>query len=58
MTMDFKLPLKGGLPRNVEVGDQVFFEFYMDADDMPQLTSLSPRAPEPKPPASSTRSKP
>jgi Cu(I)/Ag(I) efflux system membrane fusion protein len=47
MTMDFKVPLKGGLPRNLEVGDQVSFEFYMDADGMPQLTSLSPMAPEP-----------
>ena len=48
MTMDFKVPLKGGLPRHLEVGDQVSFEFYMDADGMPQLTRLSPMAPEPK----------
>ena len=48
MTMDFKVPLKGGLPRNLEVGDQVSFEFYMDADGMPQLTGLSPVAPEPR----------
>lgn len=47
MTMDFKVPLKGGLPRNLEVGDRVSFAFYMDADGMPQLTSLSPMAPEP-----------
>jgi Cu(I)/Ag(I) efflux system membrane fusion protein len=47
MTMDFKVPLKGGLPRNLEAGDRVSFEFYMDADGMPQLTSLSPMAPEP-----------
>jgi len=32
MTMDFKVPLKGGLPRHLEVGDPVSFEFYMDAD--------------------------
>lgn len=53
MTMDFKVPLKGSLPRNLEVGDPVNFEFYMDADGMPQLTRLSPMAPEPKtvPPA-------
>tara|TARA_B110001454_G_C12720530_1_gene434486 strand:- start:3053 stop:4723 length:1671 start_codon:yes stop_codon:yes gene_type:complete len=49
MTMDFKAPLKGGLPRHLEVGDPVSFEFYMDADGMPQLTRLSHLAPEPQP---------
>jgi len=49
MTMDFKVPLKGGLPRHLEVGDPVSFEFYMDADGMPQLTRLSHLAPEPQP---------
>lgn len=49
MTMDFKLPLKGGLPRNLEVGDAVTFTFYMDADGMAQLTSITPRASDPKP---------
>ena len=42
MTMDFK-PLKGtqtGLPRGVDVGDRVDFEFYMDADNQPQLTRI------------------
>ena len=59
MTMDFKLPLKGGLPRNLAVGDPVNFEFYMDADETPQLTSVSPKAPEPKPPTgTSAGSKP
>ena len=58
MTMDFKVPLKGGLPRNLEVGDPVNFEFYMDADDSPQLTSVSPRATDPKPLGASARSKP
>jgi Cu(I)/Ag(I) efflux system membrane fusion protein len=47
MTMDFKLPPKG-LPRNVEVGDRVSFEFYMDAQNQPQLTGIAPIAPEPK----------
>ena len=45
MTMDFKVPLKGGLPRNLKAGDPVSFEFYMDTDGMPQLTGLSPMAP-------------
>lgn len=49
MTMDFKVPLKAGLPRHLEVGDPVSFEFYMDADVMPQLTRLSHLAPEPQP---------
>jgi len=49
MTMDFKVPLKAGLPRHLEVGDPVSFEFYMDADGMPQLTRLSHLAPEPQP---------
>ena len=41
MTMDFKLP-EQGLPRNVQAGDRVDFEFYMDAEDSPQLTSITP----------------
>ena len=41
MTMDFKLPEKG-LPRNVQTGDRVVFEFYMDAEGLPQLTSITP----------------
>ncbi|OUM00372.1 efflux RND transporter periplasmic adaptor subunit [Variovorax sp. JS1663] len=47
MTMDFKLPT-GGAPRNVQTGDRVTFEFYMDKDDLPQLTRVTPMAPEPK----------
>ncbi|WP_431273210.1 efflux RND transporter periplasmic adaptor subunit [Variovorax ureilyticus] len=47
MTMDFKLP-PGGAPRNVQVGDRVTFEFFMDKDDLPQLTRVTPMAPEPK----------
>ncbi|WP_374256950.1 efflux RND transporter periplasmic adaptor subunit [Aquabacterium sp.] len=41
MTMDFKSPADGGLPAKLKVGDQVNFEFYMDADGMPQLTSVT-----------------
>ncbi|MCW5661884.1 MAG: efflux RND transporter periplasmic adaptor subunit [Burkholderiaceae bacterium] len=54
MTMDFKLPPGGRakLPRGLEAGDKVAFEFYMDADNQPQLTRLTPLAPEPKPSAS------
>ena len=53
MTMDFKLP-KGGAPRGLEVGDRVDFEFYMDAENLPQLTSTTLLPPEPKAPASAT----
>ncbi|KWT70859.1 MULTISPECIES: efflux RND transporter periplasmic adaptor subunit [unclassified Variovorax] len=47
MTMDFKLPT-GGAPRNVQNGDRVTFEFFMDKDDLPQLTRVTPMAPGPK----------
>ncbi|MBA2676144.1 efflux RND transporter periplasmic adaptor subunit [Ramlibacter sp.] len=42
MTMDFKLPAAGPLPRNLRQGDRVGFEFYMDTDGLPQLTRVSP----------------
>ncbi|MGH8848097.1 MAG: copper-binding protein, partial [Polaromonas sp.] len=48
MTMDFKLPPPGALPRKLEAGDRVSFEFYIDAEGLPQLTRVSPLAPEPK----------
>ncbi len=47
MTMDFKLPQRG-LPRGLAVGDKVSFEFYMDAESLPQLTAVTVLAPEPK----------
>ena len=47
MTMDFKLP-KGGVPRGVEVGDRVDFEFYMNLEGLPQLTVVTLLPPEPK----------
>ena len=47
MTMDFKLP-PGGAPRNVKVGDRVDFEFSMGADGLPQLTTVTPMAAQPK----------
>jgi Cu(I)/Ag(I) efflux system membrane fusion protein len=51
MTMDFKLP-PGGTPRNLQVGDRVAFEFYMDKEGPPQLTSVTPTA-TPRAPAGS-----
>jgi Cu(I)/Ag(I) efflux system membrane fusion protein len=56
MTMDFKLP-RTGAPRNVQAGDRVTFEFFMDADNLPQLTVVTPMAPDPKT-AAAERSKP
>lgn len=47
MTMDFKLP-QGGAPRGLEAGDRVDFEFFMDADSVPQLTRTTLLPPEPK----------
>ena len=47
MTMDFKLP-KGGAPRGVAVGDRVDFEFYMNPEGPPQLTTVTLLPPEPK----------
>lgn len=46
MTMDFKLPPPSAIPRNLEAGDRVNFEFYIDADGLPQLTRISPAAPD------------
>ncbi|MDB5732787.1 MAG: efflux transporter periplasmic adaptor subunit, partial [Variovorax sp.] len=47
MTMDFKLP-PGGASRSVRVGDRVNFEFFMGADDLPQLTRVTPMAAQPQ----------
>jgi len=47
MTMDFKLP-KGGMSRGVAVGDRVDFEFTMNPDGPPQLTSVTRLPPAPK----------
>ncbi len=46
MTMDFKAP-EAGLPRNVQSGDRVTFEFYMDAEGLPRLTGITPMASAP-----------
>lgn len=46
MTMDFKPPVNG-VPRGVVAGDRVEFEFFMDAQDLPQLTRMTRLAPAP-----------
>ena len=47
MTMEFKLPPPSAIPRNIEVGDAIAFEFLLGPDG-PQLTRISPVAPAPK----------
>ncbi len=42
MTMDFKLPPAKDIPRNLQAGDRISFEFFMDTDGLPQLTRVSP----------------
>ena len=44
MTMDFALPTDSK-PRNLAVGDKVSFEFYMDSEGLPRLTSIQAQAP-------------
>lgn len=51
MTMDFKAPPRG-LPRGLQAGDTIDFEFYIDAGGLPQLTTLTPDAPAPSAPTS------
>ena len=53
MTMDFKPPERG-LPRGLAQGDKVSFEFFMGADNLPQLTAVTVLAPEPKANAASS----
>ena len=47
MTMDFKRPAPPDLPKNLAVGSQVGFEFFMNAEGLPQLTRITPMAPAP-----------
>jgi Cu(I)/Ag(I) efflux system membrane fusion protein len=42
MTMEFKPPPAKDLPRNMAAGDRVSFEFYVDAEGLPQITQISP----------------
>jgi membrane fusion protein, copper/silver efflux system len=46
MTMDFKLPADGK-PLPFKVGEKVNFEFFMNAEGLPQITRLSAMAPDP-----------
>ena len=55
MTMDFKLP-KAGVQRGLEAGDRVDFEFYMDAENLPQLTKVTLLPPVPKAPTATAAS--
>ncbi len=43
MTMEFKLP-SGGAPGTLKPGDRASFEFFIDTDDLPQLTRVTPMA--------------
>jgi membrane fusion protein, copper/silver efflux system len=47
MTMDFKLPASGK-PRNLDAGDKVNFEFFVDAEGLPQITRIYPSTSDPK----------
>ncbi len=57
MTMDFKLPASGK-PRNLDAGDKVNFEFFVDAEGLPQITRIYPSTPAPKTAAKPAGSKP
>ena len=46
MTMEFKLP-PGGAPGTLKPDDRASFEFFIDADDLPQLTRVTPMATAP-----------
>lgn len=46
MTMEFKLP-PGGAPGSLKPGDRASFEFFIDTDDLPQLTRVTPTATAP-----------
>jgi Cu(I)/Ag(I) efflux system membrane fusion protein len=54
MTMDFKLPPPHQVPRNLQPGDSVTFEFLMAREGLPQITRMSPlpAGPAPQAPAS------
>ncbi|MBI2770416.1 MAG: efflux RND transporter periplasmic adaptor subunit [Burkholderiales bacterium] len=54
MTMDFKLPPPNQLPRNLQTGDRITFEFYMGKEGPPQLTRVSPAAAGPSPQAAAS----
>jgi Cu(I)/Ag(I) efflux system membrane fusion protein len=47
MTMDFKSPPPNALPRNLQAGDRISFEFFIDTDGLPQLTRVAPLSERP-----------
>ncbi len=47
MTMEFKPPPAKDLPRNMAAGDRVSFEFYVDAEGLPQISQISQISPSP-----------
>ena len=55
MTMDFKQPAPRDLPKNLAIGSQVGFEFFMDAEGLPQLTRITPMAPGAPPAAAGSQ---
>jgi membrane fusion protein, copper/silver efflux system len=40
--MEFKPPPASALPRNLQTGDRITFEFFIDTDGLPQITRVSP----------------
>ena len=47
MTMEFKLPPAGAVPRGLAIGSRVAFEFLVDPNDGPRVTQLELLAPAP-----------
>lgn len=45
MTMDFKPPPRTAMPRNLQPGDRITFEFVMPKEGEPQITRIAPAAP-------------
>ncbi|MEO8546382.1 MAG: efflux RND transporter periplasmic adaptor subunit, partial [Burkholderiaceae bacterium] len=58
MTMDFKPPKGGALPRGLAAGDRVGFEFFMDAEGLPQLDAVRLLTPQAGAPTKASATKP
>ena len=58
MTMDFKLPKGGRLPSGLSVGDRIDFDFFMNAEALPQLSAVRMLAPAPGAAAKASVAKP
>jgi Cu(I)/Ag(I) efflux system membrane fusion protein len=52
--MDFKLPTTGK-PRNLDAGDKVNFEFFVDPEGLPQITRIYPSTNTPESKAAVTK---